>query len=90
MEENAMRRLPVFLILLFAADFFALGAAQAETLVQRDAQGRRTGTVEIEPSGRQILRDAQGRRTGTIEPDGPKRMVVRDAAGRRIGTQERQ
>jgi YD repeat-containing protein len=66
------------------------GPALAETLVQRDAQGRRTGTIEIEPSGRQILRDAQGRRTGTIEPDGPNRMVVRDALGRRIGTQERQ
>jgi YD repeat-containing protein len=80
-----MCRLSVILVLLFAA-----GAAEAETLVQRDALGRRTGTIEIEPSGRQILRDAQGRRTGTIEPDGPNRMVVRDALGRRIGTQERQ
>jgi YD repeat-containing protein len=78
-------------IFIYAAIFAALaGPALAETLVQRDASGRRTGTIEIEPSGRQILRDAQGRRTGTIEPDGPNRMVVRDALGRRIGTQERQ
>ncbi len=80
--------MPVFIT---AAIFAALaGPALAETLVQRDALGRRTGTIEIEPNGRQILRDAAGRRTGTIEPDGPNRMVVRDAAGRRIGTQERQ
>ena len=78
-------------VFITAAIFAALaGPALAETLVQRDALGRRTGTIEIEPSGRQILRDAQGRRTGTIEPDGPNRMVVRDALGRRIGTQERQ
>jgi|GEM_PF-6209973 len=78
-------------IFVTAAVFAALaGPAPAETLVQRDAKGRRTGTIQIEASGRQILRDAHGRRTGTIEPDGPRRMVVRDAQGRRIGMQERQ
>lgn len=78
-------------VFITAAVFLALaGPTLAETIVQRDSLGRRTGTIEVAPDGRQILRDAVGRRTGTIEPDGPKRMVVRDALGRRIGTQERQ
>lgn len=54
----------------------------------RDAQGRRTGTVERGPGQTYIQRDSQGRRVGTVEP-GPKgQYIVRDAQGRRTGTVE--
>jgi YD repeat-containing protein len=62
--------------------------ATAGTLVERDAMGRRTGTVETRPDGGAVLRDAQGRRTGTVERSGD-RWIRRDAQGRRVGTQER-
>lgn len=60
-----------------------------ERQVQRDAQGRRTGTVEREASGRLVERDAQGRRTGTIERGTGRQLIQRDALGRRTGTIDR-
>ena len=62
--------------------------ATAGTLVERDAQGRRTGTVETHPDGGAVLRDAQGRRTGTSERSGDK-LIRRDSQGRLVGTVER-
>ena len=58
-------------------------------LIMRDAQGRRTGTVERGPGQIYIQRDAQGNRIGTVEsgPDG--QYIVRDSQGRRTGTVER-
>jgi len=46
----------------------ATPATAKETIVQRDALGRRTGTVEVRPDGRATFRDALGRKTGTAEP----------------------
>ncbi len=55
-------------IFVYAAVFIALaGPALAETLVQRDALGRRTGTIEPDGPNRMVVRDALGRRIGTQE-----------------------
>jgi hypothetical protein len=68
------------LAVLLAA--LATPAAAKETIVQRDALGHRTGTIEVQPGGRAVFRDAQGRRTGTAEPGASGRTVLRDAQGR--------
>src|SRR5688572_28120406 len=56
--------------------------------VERDAQGRRTGTVEPSGRGGYVERDARGRRqeTGEAGPGGP--TIRRDAQGCRTGTVE--
>ena len=72
-------------LLLVAALNAPPALATAGTLVERDALGRRTGTVEARPDGGAVLRDAQGRRTGTVERSGDT-LIRRDAQGRRVGT----
>ena len=63
-------------------------AAGAQDFVQRDAAGRRTGTIE--QSGNDFIRrDASGRRIETYESDGRGGYVIRDAGGRRTGTLEK-
>ena len=63
----------------------ACAGASAETLIRRDAMGRRTGAVEVERDGSAVRRDALGRRAGTVERSGD-RLIERDAQGRRTGT----
>jgi hypothetical protein len=60
-----------------------------ERAVERDVQGRRTGSFERESSGRIVERDALGRRTGTVERGSGDQLIRRDAMGRRTGTIER-
>ena len=80
-----MIRRATLAVLLIA---LASPAAGKETVVQRDALGRRTGTAEIQPNGRATFRDAMGRKTGTAEPGPGGSTVLRDAQGRRTGTLE--
>ena len=61
--------------------------AVADDYVVRDAQGRRTETIERSHGGDLIRRDAEGRRIGTVEDDVGK-QVLRDREGRRVGTVE--
>jgi hypothetical protein len=61
--------------------------ALAKDYVVRDAQGRRTETIERSHGGDLVRRDAEGRRIGTVEDDVGK-QVLRDREGRRVGTVE--
>jgi hypothetical protein len=61
--------------------------AVADDYVVRDAQGRRTETIERCHGGDLVRRDAEGRRIGTVEDDVGK-QVLRDRKGRRVGTVE--
>ena len=54
---------------------------------ERDAQGRRTGSIEPNQRG-YVERDAQGRRTGSGEYGSSGRIIERDAQGRRTGSIE--
>ena len=84
-----MTRMSAWPALLLVAALNAPPAlATAGTLVERDALGRRLGTVGIRPDGGAVLRDAQGRRTGTIERPGDT-LIRRDARGRQVSTVER-
>jgi hypothetical protein len=82
---NIMRALlgTVGMIVLVHAALPAL----AEDYVVRDAQGRRTETIEQGHGGDLVRRDAEGRRIGTVENDVGK-QVLRDREGRRMGTVE--
>jgi len=82
--------LGAILLLIAAAgsEAAAQGTDPRSSWVERDAQGRRTGTVDPSSSSGYVLRDAQGRRTGTLEPGAGGTWVERDAQGRRTGTKE--
>jgi hypothetical protein len=63
---------------------------EAGDLVVRDAQGRRTGTVERSYDGSYVERDATGSVRSGIEPGfGDEAYMLRDASGRRTGTVEK-
>jgi hypothetical protein len=82
----------VIIVVLAIAIIVAAVAGSAHAgsppLVERDALGRRTGTIETRPDGGAVVRDAMGRRRETIEPS-VQGWVRRDPNGRRLGTIER-
>ena len=78
-----------WLVLLFALCATPALAGDRDRQIIRDADGKRTGTVERGIGERQIIRDKDGNRVGTIEPGVGDRKVIRDKDGSRIGTVER-
>ena len=77
----------VMIVLTAAPPVSAQWLDSSRAWEERDAQGRRTGSVQPQRNG-YILRDAQGLRTGSGEHVRPGVTVERDAQGRRIGTIE--
>lgn len=81
-----MRKVVLVAVLLLSGP----GAAWAkpDRWVERDPQGRKTGSVERTDRGDLVRRDAMGRKTGTAERerDGYR---LRDAMGRTTGKIER-
>ncbi|GAB4174249.1 MAG: hypothetical protein OHK0024_11000 [Thalassobaculales bacterium] len=89
-----MRHLAVILLaaLALAGPGAPVGAA-ADSLVLRDAEGRRIERLDASDQGRRrvILRDAEGRRSAVLAPaaDRPAVVILRDPSGRRQGYLER-
>jgi hypothetical protein len=73
----------ISLLLMAATAFCSAAPAVGQDYVVRDAQGRRTRTVDRQGADRYILRDTSRRRTGAIDQSPDGRLVIRDSHERR-------